>query len=69
MDELRAALDALGLLIHVHGGELSFDKDLLEDFAKLSEGYRIAVTPPCSISDKFTFRLAKSIDSPSEFVL
>ena len=69
MDELRAALDALGLLIHIHGGELCFDQELLEDFAKLSEGYRIEVTPPCAISKKFTFKLVKSIDSPSESVL
>ena len=69
MDELRAALDALGLLIHVHGGELSFDQDLLEDFAKLSDGYRISVTPPCAISRKFVFKLVKSIDSPDESML
>ncbi len=69
MDDLQTLLNAFALLIHVQGGALSIDQQLFEEFCDISDGYHIAVTPPCAISKKFTFSLVRTIDSPADSVL
>lgn len=69
MDELRTTLNAFALLIHVQGGRMEIDADILRDFETRAEGFEITVAPPGATCPNFVFEIAKSVGASQDVVL